>query len=280
MVAPRLLAAVGSCLALGALGCGGGNAAPDSDKALQEVVAAANRTTRAGPSHIIASTHHPGGSYSADGRVDFAHGYRMCAQIERTPGGQLDFLEGHMLWLAGSGGTYDTVTRPIPVEKGVVLPPPRCRRNGWFDDHPPTLALREARGLKTPARGEGGLRLLGAENYLHMALLALADLERGAVRAAPLGDRGYRVAVDFARLDTKPDERDEDAWQMRPLLRRTGELPVTVTINSEGYVSELGLKAESPIRSGEDSGRLAVHLRLSAIGNEQAVPVARVFAIE
>jgi hypothetical protein len=113
-----------------------------------------------------------------------------------------------------------------------------------------------------------------------MALLALADLELGAVKGASLDDRSYRVAVDFARLDTKPDERDEDAWEMRPLLRHAGELPVTVTINADGYVSDLRFKAESPMHSGEDSDRLAVHLRLSDIGNERAVPVARVFAIE
>jgi hypothetical protein len=198
-----------------------------------------------------------------------------------TPGGQLDFLKDHMLWLAGNRGTYDTVTMPIPLRKGAALPPPRCKRNGWFDDHPPTLALKESRGLNTPARGEGGLRLIGVENYLPMALLALADLRQGAVRAAPLDDRSYRVAVDFARLDTKPDERDEDAWQMRPLLRRTAELPVTVTINSHGYVSDPSFTAESPRRGGEDSGSsLSVQLRLSDIGNERAVPVARVFAIE
>jgi hypothetical protein len=216
------------------------------------VIEAADRTLDAGPSGIEATLRSGRVRYRLDGHLDPAGGYRVCAAIAGVPSG---YLRGGSLWLEGRAGTFGTLTTRAR----------RCARAAlWLDDHPPTLELPEA----------------GAEDFLHAALVALTGMRNGTVTAAESYACGpsqcYRIDVDFAALDRKPRQRDEDTWTLRPLLRSLGRHPVTLRVDSDGFLDRLVLAAPGPTQSK----LVRVEIDLSRFGNEDPVPVVHADAIE
>jgi hypothetical protein len=254
---------------------------PSPDQAsLAEVVAAAERTVEAGASAMTAEVGNRAVGYRLTGRVDFAAGYRACARIDEVHGSRGHrFLAGGLLWLAGAEGTITYGDRRGSwdhVIKG-VLPgdrPPRCARGGgWFDDHPPTLELFRPRGVA------GGLT--GAESYLHLAMMAITRLREGALRVVPADrSQAVQVEIDFGRYDEEPPSRDEDAWEVRPLLRRARTLPVTVTVDQAERLTGIDLAAPSTVRRGPAAPPVRVSLALTRLGEPRSVPEVVVTAIE
>jgi hypothetical protein len=224
---------------------------------------AAERTLARGPARIGIVVRSGSVRYRLAGRLDTAHGYRVCAAIRQGPTG---YLVRRVLWLEGRRGTYGTLT----AHGG------RCEAGAaWLDDHPPTLELFDIRAIPTGGRA-------GAEDYLHSALLALLGLTRAAPQSEPPRPCGrarcHRVLVPFERFDREPRIRDEDGWTLRPLVRALGAREVDVRVSRAGFVTRLRLVA--PPRGSRMPGRVTVALTLSAFGHAPAVPLVRAKAIE
>jgi hypothetical protein len=186
---------------------------------------AAQSTLGAGPSRVTATVGADAIRYRVRGSLDPEGGYRLCGLVVKAA--PAEFLLGHSLWLEGRAGSYGTLT--------TLSASRRCRRAAtWLDDHPPTLDLRAG-----PRVGREG------EDLLHATLIALTALPSAPVsdaRASECGDSEcVQAVVDFATLDQKPAQRDEDGWTLRPLLRSLGRHPITVRIDRDGYLSRIEL---------------------------------------
>lgn len=248
---------------------------------LEVVVGAFERTTAARPSRLASSIGGWALEYALRGRLDLTRGYRFCGRAAidgEIPRATALWVAADRGSLAGKNRTYDHVaqfsdatrTRPLTWRRAL-----RCKRSGWVDDHPPTLPVT--------ATNRSTAFDVGAESYVHLALLALTRTEEGTVSATMLrGAHGrYRIVFAYRRFDRRPPVEDDDAREIRRLLRAAGELPIDVSIDSAGYVRRLGLAAPRP--TGPDSvakAPITVELKLSAIGHEQPVPLATVNAIE
>jgi hypothetical protein len=206
---------------------------------------AVERTLARGPARIGIVVRSGRVRYRLAGRLDAAHGYRVCAEILEEPSGGLG---RRVLWLEGHRGTYGTLTAPGS----------RCDPGAlWFDDHPPTLELFDIEAIPSGGRA-------GAEDYLHAALLALV--------------RSRQVLVRFERFDREPRIRDEDSWTLRPLVRALGTREVGIRVSPAGFVTRLRLVA--PPHGSRMPRRVTVALTLSAFGEEPAVPQVQARAIE
>jgi hypothetical protein len=264
LLAVALLSAVGSV----AIACGDRERAPTADP-LSDALDAANRTVAAGPSRVSAAVQGDAGEYALIGAVDPSDGYRLCAEIQRTPDPPDSYLRGRTLWLEERNNTYGTLT-------AAKAP---CPEQGWFDDHPPTLPLSDVGELLDPAGGE-----TGAEDFLHVGLLALIQMESSAIEAS-LEDEtdestSYEVVIDFRRFDEDPPVHDEDIWTLRPLLRSLGRYPIEVQINSGGFIDRVWFAAPG-LHTGEPTlSAVSVDLRLADFGEAPRVPRVVATAIE
>jgi hypothetical protein len=246
------------------------------------VVGASARTTAAPPSRVAILIGGGTVEYELRGRLDLRRGYRLCGRAAIVSEGFVP--RDTALWIAGNRGslagvshTYDHVARFSNVTRTPRLTwtrALRCKRSRWLDDHPPTLPLT---GKNTSAAS-----YIGAESYAHLALLALSRTVQGAASATRLADHGtYRIVFDYRRFDRRPPVRDENAWELRPLLRSAGELPIDMSIDSAGFLRRLRFAAPRPIRPDSVAkAPVTVDLKLSAIGDERPVPRATVTAIE
>jgi hypothetical protein len=256
--------------------CGGDDESDDSTDALGAVIDASEKTIATGPAQVQGSVLGSAGEYEISGRFDPGGGYRLCAEIERAPGG---YLRGRTVWLEERKGTYGTLTAPLPTRASSPPTNPTCPRGGWFDDHPPTLPLYLPKGIDVPAGGQSG-----AEDFVHATLLAVTQMKSAAIKASTADGCGegacYEVHIDFGHFDRKPPERDEDLWTLRPLLRSFGEYPVEVRVNSQGLVDRVQLAAPSPLEKDPTPSAVAVDIRLSDFGDAPAVPRAQATAIE
>jgi hypothetical protein len=241
------------------------------------VIAASKRTTAAEPSRVATSIRGQAFEYELRGRLDLRRGYRFCGRAaiisdNLSDRGTALWVAGHRGSLAGRSHTYDHVARFSDVTRTPRLTWNRalhCKRGNWIDDHPPILPL--------PARNASAASNIGAESYLHLALLALTRAGKGTASATRLGraahDHGrYRIVFDYRRFDIKPPVRDEDTWEVRPLLRAARQLPIDVWIDSAGYLHRLRFALPPPI--GRDSmakAPVTVDMKLLAI---EDVPLA------
>jgi hypothetical protein len=159
--------------------------------------------------------------FTMNGRLDLRKGYRLLARVTGPTG-----LPKTELWLAGGRGTrfgeprtYDHIIR-------------FGERRLWTDDHPPTLPLF------------GRLEPTGAEDYAHLALVALTEGR-------------WDAPFDFAVRDRATPVRDEDNWSMRPLARLAGETRLDL-IQTGGRLSGIGFDAPAP----EGGAPVRIDLRL------------------
>jgi len=264
LLAVALFSVVGSLV----IACGDGEPAPRSDP-LADVVDSAHKTAAAGPSRVSAEVHGSEGQYALIGAFDPSDGYRLCAEIQRTPHPPNSYFRGRTLWLEERNGTYGTLT-------AAGAP---CPREGWLDDHPPTLPLSEVGEPSDPAGGE-----TGAEDFLHVALLALTQMKSSAIEASLEGEpdesTSYEVVIDFRHFDQDPPARDEDTWTLRPLLRSLGRYPVDVRVQSGGFIDRMRFAAPG-LHTGElTPSAVGVDLRLSDFGEAPRVPRVDARAIE
>lgn len=274
---PRTLAAVAAVAVAAALagGCGDDEAPADP---LKTVIAAAERTAGAGASSVEVAVGTADAEYSLAGTLDLAEQYRLLAEVEAGP---VDYLQGQEVWIARVDGDFGTLTRSRPDAGGAGPPDPLG--GAWFDDHPPTLPLDPEAEL-LPVRPGG---LTGAEDYLHLALLALRETPAAAASAEALDEPDtYRVLVGLDRDGVEPPDRDEDFWTLEPLAKAAGELTVEVEVE-DGYLHALSLEAPAltsgpGARGGADRSQpsVAVSLVLSDYGEADPVPLARATAIE
>jgi hypothetical protein len=210
----------------------------------------------------------PAGRYEMSGELDPGGGYRVCADIERAPGG---YLRGHTLWLKGSEGVFDTLTAPLPTRHPAPAMRAGCPRAGWFDDHPPTLPLYREKGIGVSPVGEPG-----GEDLLHAALLALTQMRDAAVKASEQrcgGKTCFEVLLDFGRFDRSAPGRDEDLWTLRPLLRHLGRRQVEVRVNSQGLLDRFRFTPRFS-SSASVTSAAAVTIRLEGFGDAPALPRA------
>lgn len=271
----RLLTTLLGAVVIALPACGGGDSDIETDP-LSAVIDASEKTIGAGPAQVQGSVVGPTGDYAMSGQFDPERGYRLCAEIDRGPGG---YLRGRSVWLEERNGTLGTLTAPLPTRAASPTTSPPCPRGGWFDDHPPTLPLYQPNGIEVPPGGE-----TGAEDFLHATLLALTQTERSAITASAAGTCAdgacYEVLVDFGRLDRKPPVRDEDLWTLRPLLRSLGKHSVDIRVDSQGFIERVRLATPSLLESDPTPSAVAVDLRLSDFGDAPAVPRARATAME
>ena len=252
--------------------CGGNS--DDSTDPLGVVIAAAERTSRAGPADVDGSIVGSGAAYRLGGELDASTSYRLCARLVRAPKG----LQNRKLWLEQRAGRYTTITAPLPTQGPVLDTGRACPRSSWIDDHPPTLPLYQQEGVTIPSGG-----LTGGEDFLHSVLLALTEMKRSAIRASRQScgeDTCYRVRIDFRRFDRKPPGGDEDLWTLRPLFRSLGKHEVGFRVNSRGLIDRLRLAAPSLIQSDPTPSDVVVVIHLSEFGEAPAVPRVHATAIE
>jgi hypothetical protein len=249
------------------IACGDREGGPTADP-LGDAVDAAKRTTAAGPSRVSAAVRGRAGEYALTGAFDPTDGYRLCAEIQRTPDFPGSYLRGRILWLEERNATYGTLTAAAP-----------CPGEGWFDDHPPTLPLSEVEGPLDPAGGG-----TGAEDFLHVGLLALTQMESSAIEASRERETdestSYEVVIDFRQFDKDPPARDEDTWTLRPLLRSLGRRPVEVRVDSGGFIDRVLLAAPGPHAGAAAPSAVTVDLRLSDYGEAPSVSRVRATAME
>jgi hypothetical protein len=277
-VAPiAALSLLGACD--GAAGEFGDEPSSRREASLARVIAAAERTVEAGASALSAEVGNRVVGYVLRGRIDLRAGYRACARVEQIRGARgQGFLANRVLWLAGGAGaisygkrrgSWDHVLKGLPPG----APAPQCPKGGgWLNDHPPTL------GLSRPSDTEAATT--GAESYLHLAMMAITRLREGALRVRPLNrSRAIEVEIDFGRYDERPPDRDEDAWEVRPLLRSAGTLPVTVRFDHADRLIGIDLEAPGDVGRGS-AGPVRVSLALSRLGRERPVSEVVVSAHE
>lgn len=269
--------------------CGGGVDAGGREDgsesaSLGEVALAAERTVDAGASEITVEVDNGVAGYKLRGRVDFSLGYRACVWVDEARGARsVSFPAGTLLWLAGDEGTITYGNRRGSWDHVLKGPssedPPRCTEGGgWLDDHPPTLALYRSRDpFHLPPGGS-----TGAESYVHLALMAITRFDEGALRLVPGSDSGdsVEVEIDFSRYDQEPPSRDEDAWEVRPLLQAAKTIPVRVGLDEDGRLTGVEFEAPSTVHGNSSGGPVGVSVALSAIGEARRVPKALVTAME
>lgn len=257
--------------------------APPADQLSQAVEA----TLSGGPVAVAVSTESPEGTNVVDGsldpepavRVDSGSGLRICGEITQAlvPGG---LGEGGRLHIAAQEGNYTSVIKfePASGERSSLpdLGGSDCGPSGWFDDHPPTLALFENDPFARPRYPEGAET--GAENYMQMALLVLAEFDRGAGEIRALDEQTYEVGFDFPAADQVPKGRSEDRWVVGPLVRKTGERQVSFVV-ADGHLASLSFEAPGML-AGNSAGNVRVELVLGDPGSGEPVPLAEVTAME
>lgn len=246
---------------------------PGSDP-LSAAVDAADRTLAAGSAEARVTVVGPAGEHLLVGAVDFEDGYRLCAEIRDAPD---EFQRGQLVWIGERDGIYGTF---------LSLRRPRGSRCAgsvrWLDDHPPSLSFYPSCPPKCLLRGARSLPI-GAEDFVHAALLVLTRLDEAGIRAEPedrcaLGDC-YTVRFDFTRFDRRV-ERDEDLWTLRPLLRSLGRYDAEVRASDEGLIDRVRMAAPNPGDPDPTPSAVAVEIQLSGHGEAPPVPEATATAIE
>ena len=269
--------AVCACVALVA-GCGRG----DADSSQPDAGVAVSAALADGPVTAAISTTSAVGDYTIDGDLDAdGDSYRLCGEVTEKPDQPYEG-DSVTVFMGDGAGEYRTLMKFEPEgrgDSGFTIPGadrPPCSGQGWLDDHPPSLALFQYGPDGGPSYPTGGE--FGAESYMQLALLALTRFDAGAGPALSSSGDEIKLPFDFLAADERPKGRNEDRWQMEPLLRRTGETELTLT-TEEGRLASLSFTAPGQL-GGKWSGPVDVSVVLGDPGSGESVDPAVVYAME
>lgn len=269
------------CAALALLyGCSNDDAAGDSPAEL-ELDVAITSALAGGPVEAKLSTSSAVGRYAIEGDLDVRDAtYRLCGQLNEKP--EEPFEGDHPdVFLGDGAGEYRTLlkfkpTSSLPASASYPDDAEGCSAKGWLDDHPPSLPLFEYGPDGGPGFPGGGE--YGAESYMQLALLALTEFKKGAGAIEGSGENDYELPFNFLEADTPPEGRNEDRWQMEPLMRRAGTTDLQV-VTENGSLKSLSFQAPGELK-GKWAGPVDVSFELGAPGSGAPVPSAVVYAME